>query len=146
MTHEQHSDEIDPRSISDDEWRRQLSPQAYAVTRQGATEAPFSGEYDQHDEAGVYQCVCCHAPLFASTTKFNAGCGWPSFYAELAGERIKRLADNSHGMRRIEIRCARCDAHLGHVFDDGPQPTGERYCVNSVALEFVPGAPDPATA
>ena len=124
---------------SDDGWRQRLAhahPMAYAVTRHGATEPPFTGSYWRHDEPGIYRCVCCHHPLFSSEDKFDAGCGWPSYVQELPGAGIKRLMDESHGMVRVELRCGRCDAHLGHVFDDGPLPTGERYCINSCALDF----------
>lgn len=123
---------------SDDEWRRQLDPLAYRVTRQAATEAPFTGRYWRHDADGVYRCICCHAELFDSGTKFDAGCGWPSYFQAIEDGRIERVMDYSHGMVRVEVRCSRCGAHLGHVFDDGPAPTGERYCINSAALDFVP--------
>jgi peptide-methionine (R)-S-oxide reductase len=118
------------------EWRRELTPEQYAVTRQGATEAPFSGIYWNEHAAGTYLCVCCGARLFTSGAKFDSGCGWPSYSAAAGPEAVTELPDNSHSMLRTEVRCAVCGAHLGHVFDDGPGPTFLRYCINSAALRL----------
>ena len=122
---------------SEDEWRKQLSPLAFDVTRQAGTERAFTGEYWNLHDKGLFRCICCDTALFSSETKFESGTGWPSFWAPIAKENIQELQDVSLGMIRTAVSCRRCDAHLGHVFDDGPRPTGLRYCMNSVALRFV---------
>ncbi|MCC5921930.1 MAG: peptide-methionine (R)-S-oxide reductase MsrB [Cyclobacteriaceae bacterium] len=124
------------KDMTDAEWRERLSPEEYRVLRQQGTERPGTSEYDQHWEAGVYLCKGCGTELFEATTKFDAHCGWPSFYDAVDKKNIKEELDLSHGMRRIEVKCANCDGHLGHVFPDGPKPTGLRYCINGVALNF----------
>jgi peptide-methionine (R)-S-oxide reductase len=123
---------------TDAEWQAELDPDRYQVLRCGATEAPWSGELNLVHDAGVFRCGACGAELFRSDTKFDSGSGWPSFFAPLSEDAVETEEDLSHGMRRTEVRCAACDSHLGHVFPDGPQPTGLRYCINSLALDFEP--------
>lgn len=121
---------------TEEQWKQELTEEEYRVLRDCGTEPAFTGKYYNHKEDGTYTCAACGAELFTSDTKYDSGSGWPSFYAAIDKEAIKEIADNSYGMRRIEIKCAKCDSHLGHVFPDGPRPTGMRYCVNSVSLDF----------
>ena len=123
---------------TDDEWKGVLTPEQFHVLRKKGTERPFTGEYWSHKEQGVYRCAGCGEELFDSTTKFDAHCGWPSFYDSIDRSKIRVIEDTTHGMHRVEVVCAKCGGHLGHIFPDGPKPTGNRYCINSVSLKFEP--------
>ncbi|VDK72458.1 unnamed protein product [Onchocerca ochengi] len=127
----------DPKQITSEEWKKVLTPLEYSVAREGGTERPFSGKFDKHFESGLYVCRCCGAQLFKSDAKFKSGCGWPAFSKSVDNDlNIVRLKDTSMGMERVEVRCKQCNAHLGHVFNDGPNETGERYCINSCCIDF----------
>ena len=124
--------------MAQDEWKTKLTPEQFQVCRLGGTESPFSGKYYQHKEAGTYVCVACGQELFSSQTKFESGSGWPSFYDVITSANVSLIDDYSYNMHRVEVRCSQCQSHLGHVFEDGPKPTGQRWCINSLSLDFIP--------
>ncbi|HLV45333.1 MAG TPA: peptide-methionine (R)-S-oxide reductase MsrB [Aggregatilineales bacterium] len=129
-------EKTDLKSMPEEYWRERLTPEQFRITRMAGTEMPFTGVYNDHYQEGLYRCVACDQALFSSETKFKSGSGWPSFWDAVDENRVELREDRSHGMVRTEVRCSRCGAHLGHLFDDGPQPTGQRYCINSAALKF----------
>lgn len=133
-------EKTDLKSMPEEYWRERLTPEQFRITRMAGTEMPFTGVYNDHYQEGLYRCVACDQALFSSETKFKSGSGWPSFWDAVDENRVELREDRSHGMVRTEVRCSRCGAHLGHLFDDGPQPTGQRYCINSAALDFRPSA------
>ena len=135
---DERSQEEDTAVKTDEQWRRELSPDRYRILRQAGTEPPFTGAYTYSKETGAYRCGACGNPLFDSSAKFDSGTGWPSFYEPMVADAVELIEDRSHGMVRTEVRCRRCGSHLGHVFDDGPAPTGQRYCMNSLALDLDP--------
>ena len=131
--------DTEPLDLTDEEWKKVLTPEVYSIARQKGTEYPFSGKYWDYDGIGTYYCAACGNRLFLSDAKFGSSCGWPSFFETVRKESVKYLPDGSHGMLRTEVVCGRCGGHLGHLFDDGPPPTGKRFCMNSIVLEFEPG-------